>query len=268
MQRHLLILAAILAAAPASAQSPPATGTLQQPARPPPADSKPTPATSPPATAPRSPVQQAPPTSALGHSSPGKPPPVVQAPANTHAQKPPTPAKPAARPPAVAAAPAAAPPVVTPPAAPEPPPAPTIGSATGQPLPRWASFRSDEVNLRAGPGTRYPIDWVYRRVGLPIQIEREFEAWRLITDQDGIKGWVHSATLVGRRRFAVQGKDRTLRKTAADDAAPVAILRPGVIGQLRACDAGSAWCEVQTADYRGWLRRDELWGILPGEIVK
>ena len=37
------------------------------------------------------------------------------------------------------------------------------GSATGLPLPRFAALRSDEVNLRAGPGTGYPIDWVYKR---------------------------------------------------------------------------------------------------------
>ena len=27
-------------------------------------------------------------------------------------------------------------------------------------LPRFASLRSDDVNMRAGPGTRYRIDWV------------------------------------------------------------------------------------------------------------
>ena len=52
------------------------------------------------------------------------------------------------------------------------------------------------------PG-RYPIDWVYQRRDLPVQIEREFEVWRLISDQDGIRGWVHQATLTGRRGFVV-----------------------------------------------------------------
>ena len=148
------------------------------------------------------------------------------------------------------------------------PPAPTIGAVTNQPLPRWASFRTDEVNLRAGPGTRYPIEWVYRRVGLPVQIEREFEAWRLVTDQDGVKGWVHSATLQGRRGFAVRGKERPLRKSAVDDAAPIALLKPGVVGRIRACEANAIWCEVQVSDYRGWLKRDEIWGVFATEAVK
>lgn len=80
---------------------------------------------------------------------------------------------------------------------------PTKGSNTGLPLPRFAALRADEVNLRAGPGQRYPIQWVYRRRGLPVQIDREFDIWRLIEDQDGVKGWVHQATLVGSRDFVV-----------------------------------------------------------------
>ena len=146
-------------------------------------------------------------------------------------------------------------------------PDPAKGSATGQPLPRWASLRTDEVNLRTGPGSRYPVEWVYRRRDLPVQIEREFEVWRLVEDPDGIKGWVHQATLTGRRSFVLKSKDQTLRRNAADDAAPVAVLRAGVVGRIRACEATASWCEVQAADYRGWLKREVLWGLNTGETV-
>ncbi len=221
--------------------------------------------------------------SALGHSEPGKPlkraarrTPVVRAPANAHAQKP-APAKPvaAARPaPAKpAAAPAAAPVVgkeVVKPAAPLPPAAAVEspkGSVTGLPLPRWVSLKVDEVNLRSGPGTRYPIEWVYHRVNLPVQIEREFEVWRLIEDQDGVKGWVHEATLTGRRTFVVKGKEQVLHRTASPTAAAVALLKPGVIGRIRSCDGKAEWCNVQVNDYRGFLRRADIYGIYPGEAV-
>ncbi|MDH3739779.1 MAG: hypothetical protein OER92_11340, partial [Alphaproteobacteria bacterium] len=43
-------------------------------------------------------------------------------------------------------------------------------SETGLPLPRFVSLRADAVNLRTGPGRRYPIDWVYTRSDLPIKI--------------------------------------------------------------------------------------------------
>ncbi len=123
------------------------------------------------------------------------------------------------------------------------------------------------MNLRAGPGTRYPVDWVYHRRGLPVEIEREFEVWRLVRDEDGVRGWVHQATLIGRRDFVVTGSEHALRGSAADTASPVAMLKPGVIGRIRDCTAGKKWCEVQVGDYRGWLMRDDLWGAFPDEPV-
>jgi SH3-like domain-containing protein len=79
------------------------------------------------------------------------------------------------------------------------------GTVTGLPLPRFAALRADEVNMRSGPGQRYPIAWVYHRRDLPVKIEREFDVWRLVEDSDGQKGWVHQATLVGARTFVVPG---------------------------------------------------------------
>ena len=139
---------------------------------------------------------------------------------------------------------------------------------TGLPLPRFASLSSDEVNLRAGPGTQYPIDWVYKRRDLTVEIEREFDVWRLVSDQDGVRGWVNQATLMARRGFVVTGAERVLRARADDQAQPVARLQAGVIGRLRSCPSGSDWCEVQVGSYRGWLKRSEIWGVLPGEVVQ
>ncbi len=134
-------------------------------------------------------------------------------------------------------------------------------------LPRFASLRSDDVNMRAGPGTRYRIDWVYKRRDLPVEIERQFDIWRWVRDADGIQGWVHQATLMGRRSFIVQKADATLRSQAADTASAVAILKPGVIGRVRSCEAASDWCNVQVGSYRGFLRRQQFWGVFPDEAI-
>ena len=61
---------------------------------------------------------------------------------------------------------------------------------------RRAALRRGE-SCAPGPGTRYPIEWVYKRRDLPVEIQREFEVWRLVQDPEGIKGWVHQATLTG-----------------------------------------------------------------------
>jgi SH3-like domain-containing protein len=185
------------------------------------------------------------------------------------------------KPPAKAASAPATPPAPAQPAAPAAPPAaasvetkppeklPDPEKPEGAParLPRFAALRSDEVNMRAGPGTRYRIDWVYKRRDLPVEIEREFDVWRWVRAPDGIQGWVHQATLMGRRSFIVQKADATLRSDVSDSARAVAILKPGVIGRIRSCQASSDWCEVQTGSYRGYLRRDQFWGLLPSEAI-
>jgi SH3-like domain-containing protein len=145
---------------------------------------------------------------------------------------------------------------------------PNIGSSTGLPLPRFVSLRADAVNLRVGPGDQYPIAWVYHRVGLPVEVLREFDVWRLVVDSDGTKGWMHEATLVGTRHLIINGPSAvTLFRSASTDANPAAQLMPGVIGLIERCDAGGDWCHVRVNHIGGWLERSEFWGTLPGEQI-
>ena len=134
-------------------------------------------------------------------------------------------------------------------------------------LPRYAALKTDETNMRRGPGQRYPIDWVYKRRDLPMEVEREYDVWRLVRDPEGIQGWVHQVTLSDRRTFVIKGADATMRDDSNDSAHPVALLKAGVIGRLRSCDQGSKWCQVQVGSFRGYLRRDQVWGLLPDEVV-
>lgn len=234
------------------------TGTLQIPGK-----SLPDVPPKPPAAAPRAPVQKAGPHPDAPHAAP-----VVRPHGQTHAQKPPvvsTPKKPV--PPETPVT----PPAVVPAA---PTPLPAGKTAEGEKLadkvsrlPRFASLRSDEVNLRSGPGTRYRIDWVYKRRDLPVEIEREFDVWRLIRDSDGIQGWVNQATLTGRRSFIVKNEDAILRNDPKDSASAVATLKVGVIGRIRSCEKDSDWCQIQVAGHRGYLRRTQIWGLLPAEVV-
>ena len=48
--------------------------------------------------------------------------------------------------------------------------APESAQPTGLPLPRFVSLRSEEVNMRTGPGVRYPVDWVYKRKNMPVEV--------------------------------------------------------------------------------------------------
>jgi SH3-like domain-containing protein len=163
--------------------------------------------------------------------------------------------------------------VVRPPEPEPPPPAappkPVLGTVTGLPLPRFAALGSNQVNLRIGPDLRYRIEWTYQRRDLPVQIIEEHQIWRKIRDPEGTEGWVQRPLLNARRTFLVQGEgERTLRRRPEPDASPVAHLKPGVIGLVRRCEAGSAWCEVRVGDHSGWVRRSEIWGVAADEAIE
>ncbi|WP_083901514.1 SH3 domain-containing protein [Azospirillum sp. B4] len=137
---------------------------------------------------------------------------------------------------------------------------------SGLPVPRFVTLRSNEVNVRTGPGVRYPVEWVFVKAGMPVEITAEFDTWRRIRDVQGTQGWVHQSTLSGRRGIVVTGQQlRTLRRDAASTSEAVAQLDPGVIAKLRKCKG--PWCQVDVGGFRGWLQRDEVWGVYAKEEV-
>lgn len=136
---------------------------------------------------------------------------------------------------------------------------------TGLPLPRFVSLGASEINLRAGPGIRYPIDWVYQRRGLPVKVIDEFETWRRIRDHEGTVGWVHQSMLDGQRSVLVEREVRLLKRVPEPDAPGVARLEPGVVAQLKGCR--NRWCRVTAESYTGWLPSDAVFGLYPDEIA-
>src|SRR5213595_386797 len=142
--------------------------------------------------------------------------------------------------------------------------APSDGD-TGLPVPRFVSLHADRVNLRTGPGDRYPIEWVLTRKEMPVEITGQLEHWRRIRDWEGATGWVHERMLSGKRAVIVKGGVRLFFRQPEPDAAVIARAEPGVIGRLVECR--SAWCKIETGDVTGWMRRSDVWGVYPEETV-
>ncbi len=140
------------------------------------------------------------------------------------------------------------------------------GGVTGLPLPRFVTLSSGKINMRVGPGSRYPIDWVYSRRGMPVEIIAEYELWRKVRDVDGTEGWVLKHMVSSKRGAIVTVAVATLRREPDDDAAPVLYAKKGVQGMLDECRR--EWCELEVDGSKGWLRKSSLWGAYPHEIFK
>jgi SH3-like domain-containing protein len=145
------------------------------------------------------------------------------------------------------------------------------GSASGLPVPRFVSLKSDKVNVRGGPTKDHEVTWMYTRAGLPVEVTAEFENWRRIRDWEGSEGWVYHSLLSGRRTAVVtpkaSGKDDLilLHESANPQSAVAAKLQAGVLGAVKRCSNG--WCRLTGEGYDGWVQQERLWGVYPDEKV-
>lgn len=150
-----------------------------------------------------------------------------------------------------------------------------VAGPSGLPLPRFVTTRSDPINVRVGPGTKYDVAWVYVKAGTPVEIIQEFDTWRKIRDADGSEGWLHQNLLQGKRAglVAPAGTEPVaLRRDPNDEAGVRAWLTPSFRVEIKECDG--KWCKVaavtqplngspQTFD--GYLRQTDLWGVYKDE---
>jgi SH3-like domain-containing protein len=147
---------------------------------------------------------------------------------------------------------------------------------SGLPVPRFASLKSDKVQLHHGPGTEFPVAWVFRRAGLPVEITRETDAWSEVRDAEGTTGWVWSTALSRRRTVLVlpwqmkagQSQQETvpLRDDDSANASTIANVEAGVLASV--IDCNGRWCRVSVGNFRGFVEQSKLWGTRQGEVIK
>jgi SH3-like domain-containing protein len=135
--------------------------------------------------------------------------------------------------------------------------APAIGPDSNLPVPRFVSLRTAGANGRHGPSVENRVDWIYQRVGLPLEVTAESGPWRRVRDPDGAQTWMHAQNLDTRRTAYVEHAT-TLRQTGNDNARAVAYLAPGVVGALTGCQG--QWRRIAVDARVGWVKKGDLWG--------
>lgn len=135
---------------------------------------------------------------------------------------------------------------------------------SGLEIPRYVTLKSSKVFTRKGPGKRFPIEWIYQREHMPIEIIQEFDTWRKVRDENGDESWVHQSLLSG-TRYGIATLDpySRLLQSKDDKARVLALVEKGHIVELTACSG--LWCKVKTANYAGWMQKKDLWGVYESE---
>lgn len=134
---------------------------------------------------------------------------------------------------------------------------PRISNFSGLPVPRYSSLTADEVNGRAGPSMDYPVEWSYRREGLPVVIVRESGDWRKIRDPQGDEVWVHRSML-GASRTAITTQSGVVRRDPEGRSPVLASFAAGAVVSLSDCNED--WCRIEAGGHKGWIARRMLWG--------
>jgi SH3-like domain-containing protein len=136
--------------------------------------------------------------------------------------------------------------------------------SSGLPLPRFASLKSDNVYVRTGPSMDYPIKWIYKKEGLPVEIIQEFDAWRKIKDPNGEVGWAHKILLTGKKTARVIGDEMAVAYNNSEMRRPVVKFEKGVVLNVDECQ--KLMCRVHFAPYEGWIEKKHLWGVYGSDI--
>jgi len=147
----------------------------------------------------------------------------------------------------------------------------TVSFAQELAIPRFVSFRHGDINLRTGPGSRYPIKFVYRVKNYPVEIIDEYELWRQIREIDGTIGWVHRRMLSGVRYILVT-EEAALHKKENEKSPIIAHVQKNVLGKIKECPKQSNLCLVeftfQDDTYKGWMNKNSFYGVYPHEIIQ
>ena len=141
-----------------------------------------------------------------------------------------------------------------------------VGPVTKLPLPRFASLKTDRVNLREGPSKDHATKWVYERAGLPVEITAEFEIWRRVRDSEGVEGWVLHSLLSGRRTALVtpnkKGENSKIY-VRPSGSAPTLRRRFNPASSSTSASCDGVWCLVDGDGFRGYIQQVKLWGVYP-----
>ena len=139
---------------------------------------------------------------------------------------------------------------------------------TGHNLPRMASFRSNHINARIGPGSRQPIEWIYKQKNAPGEIIAEFELWRKIKDWEGAETWVHKAMLTNKRWIKMtKTETANIYAKPQSDSRIIAKVEDQVIGKIEKCPEQKDFCLIKFSEFEGWVNRNDFYGVYPNETI-
>jgi len=124
----------------------------------------------------------------------------------------------------------------------------------------FLTLRYNKVNLRQGPSREYPIKIFYKKKFLPVLIQDQSDNFRKIRDHENNSGWIHISQL-SKKKAAIVIEDKLIVfNNPTIYSKPKVVLNKGRLCLIAKCKA--EWCKIKVDKYKGWVKKDSLWGRL------
>ena len=124
----------------------------------------------------------------------------------------------------------------------------------------YLTLRNDKVNLRQGPSLEHPIKLTYKKKFLPVLIVDTSYNFRKIIDHENNSGWIHVSQL-SKKKAAITIDDNVLVfNKPSIYSSPKVILKKGRLCKIKKCK--NDWCSITVDKFKGWVKKDSLWGLL------
>ena len=123
----------------------------------------------------------------------------------------------------------------------------------------FVSLKKNKVNVRYGPSFESDIKYVYKKINLPLKQIDKKENFRRIIDFKNNSGWIHWSQLK-KINSIIPTKDKILFENPTNFSKPLAKIKSGRVLIVQKCNG--IWCKINTDDFEGWIKTDNIWGVL------
>ena len=124
----------------------------------------------------------------------------------------------------------------------------------------FLTLRNDKVNLRQGPSFDYPVKIFYKKKFLPVLIQDKSDNFIKVIDHENNSGWIHISQLSKKKAAITIDDDLILFSNSTIYSNPLAILKKGRLVRIIKCK--DEWCKINTGEFKGWLQKKSLWGLI------
>ena len=121
----------------------------------------------------------------------------------------------------------------------------------------FLSLKKNKTNVRYGPSFESPVKFVYKKINLLIKQIDKKENWRRIIDFKNNGGWIHWSQLKPINSI-IPLQDKILYKKPSDFSKPLAKIKKGRVLVVQKCVDN--WCKIKTENFKGWIRKENIWG--------